>query len=76
MTDITVDQLNSEAAAIAARNTPLRVLAIVVLGIISGVAFVVGRIWLYTAHSVAFAGLAVKYGYRKGAKIPTEPKKK
>lgn len=74
MTDSTVDQLSLQAADIAERNSPLRVLAIVVLGIVSGIAWVIGRTWFTIASTVAFFGLAVKYGYRKGAKVSTEKK--
>lgn len=75
MTDTTVEQLSNEAAQIAAQNTPLKVLAIVVLGILSGIGWVCGRLWFTCASSIAFCGLAVKYGYRKGARVSTEPKR-
>jgi hypothetical protein len=71
-----VDALRAEAAVLAAANPPSRVLATVVLGMFTLIGFVIGRTYLAAAAAVAFVGLAVKYGYRKGAKTPTEPKKR
>jgi hypothetical protein len=70
----TVDQLSAEAAKIASRNPPSRVLLTCVLGILSGAGWLVGRTWLTAAHFTAFASLAVKYGYRRGAKVQTTSK--
>lgn len=69
-----VDQISAEAAEIAANNPPSRVLLTCVLGVFAGVGWLAGRIWLAVAGFAAFAGLAVKYGYRNGAKVPTQPR--
>lgn len=71
-----VDRLRAEAEVIAAANPPSRVIASVLLGILTAVGWVIGRVWLFTVKQVAFCGLAIKYGYRKGAKVPVEAKKR
>jgi hypothetical protein len=70
----TVDRLSTEAAEIAANNPPTRVLLTCVLGILTAAGWLVGRSWLVVAHFAAFAGLAVKYGYRRGARVQTTSK--
>jgi hypothetical protein len=70
----TVDQLSDEAAQIAANNPPSRVLLTCVLGVLTSVGWLVGRTWFTVARFAAFAGLAVRYGYRKGARVQTQPK--
>jgi hypothetical protein len=65
----TVDQISAEAAKIAANNPPSRVLLTCVLGVLTGVGWLVGRTWLTVAGFTAFCGLAVRYGYRRGAKV-------
>jgi hypothetical protein len=67
----TVDQISAEAAEIATNNPPSRVLLICVLGVLTAIGWLVGRSWLVVGHFAAFAGLAVKYGYRRGAKVQT-----
>lgn len=69
-----VDMLSDEAGRAAAANPPSRVLALVVLGLFTAVGWTAGRLWFHTAKSVAFCALAVRYGYRQGAKVPVEPK--
>lgn len=69
-----VDQLVTEAKAAAVANPPSRVLATVLLGVFTAIGFLTGRTYLAAAAAVAFVGLAVKYGYRKGAKVPVENK--
>ena len=69
----TVDQLNAEAAEIAANNPPSRVLLTCVLGVLTGVGWLYGRTWLAVAHFAAFGVLAVRYGYRRGARVQTQP---
>lgn len=67
-----VDLLSQEAGQVAAANPPSRVLALIVLGIFTAVGWVAGRLWFHSAKSVAFCALAVRYGYRQGAKVPVE----
>lgn len=71
-----VDALADEARAIAAENPPSRVLAKIVLSLLAAVGFLIGRAYLAVAATVAFCGLAVKYGYRKGVKAQTAAPKK
>jgi hypothetical protein len=70
-----VDALRAEAAAWAVANPPSRVLATVVMGVLTFIGWLAGRSYLALAGSVRFAALAVTYGYRKGAKAVTEPKR-
>jgi hypothetical protein len=73
--DVTsVDLLNEEAGRIAAANPPSRVLATVVLGLFFAVGWVLGRTWFFGAKAAVFGALAVRMGYRKGAKVPVEVK--
>jgi hypothetical protein len=65
----TVDQLSAEAAEIARANPPSRVLLTCMLGILTGFGWLVGRTWFTVAHFTAFGMLALKYGYRRGAKV-------
>jgi hypothetical protein len=76
MTESTADKLASQATQIAKNSSPLKVLAVVVLGLLSGLAWFIGRVWYFIASTVTFMGLALQYGYRKGAKIPVEKKTK
>lgn len=69
-----VDLLSEQAGAAAAANPPSRVLALVVLGLFTAIGWVIGRTWFFTAKSVAFCAFAVRYGYRKGAKVQVEPR--
>ncbi len=69
-----VDQLGVEAGRIAAANPPARVLAVVVLGLLTGIGWVIGRTWFFTAKGIVFCALGVRYGYRLGAKVPVEAK--
>jgi hypothetical protein len=71
-----VDALRAEAATIAAANPPSRVVATAFLGVLTLVGWVIGRLWFGVSKAVVFCGLAVKYGYRQGAKVPTEPRKR
>lgn len=70
----TVDQLSAEAAEIARANPPSRVMLTCVLGILCGVGWLVGRTWLTVAGLCAFCGLAIRYGYRRSAKVQTQAK--
>lgn len=74
MTAATVELISSEADRIASANPPARVLAVVVLGLFTAIGWTIGRSWFYSAKSVAFVALAVRYGYRQGAKVPVERK--
>jgi hypothetical protein len=67
----TVEDIRAEAASIVDSNPPSVVLAKVVLGILFGFAWLLGRLWFFTAGAVTMMGLSLKYGYRKGAKVPT-----
>lgn len=69
-----VDALRDEATAWAVANPPSRVLATIVLGLVSGVAWVIGRTWITLAGAVRFFALAVKHGYRKGSNAPVSKK--
>ncbi|HEY1705624.1 MAG TPA: hypothetical protein VGG75_38555 [Trebonia sp.] len=69
-----VDLLLGEADRIATANPPSKVLATVILGLFTAVGWVIGRTWFYAAKSVAFIALAVRYGYRQGARVPVERK--
>lgn len=69
-----VDLLNEQADQVAAANPPSRVLTLVVLAIFTAIGWTVGRLWFHSAKSVAFCALAVRYGYRQGAKVQVEPK--
>jgi hypothetical protein len=71
-----VDALRAEAATIAAANPPSRVVATLFLGLLTGIGVLIGGTWLLVSKAVIFCALAVKYGYRKGAKVQTEPKKR
>ena len=73
-TPTVVDLLNEQAGQVAVANPPSRVLALIVLSLFTAVGWVVGRSWFHLAKSVAFCALAVRYGYRQGAKVPLEPK--
>lgn len=72
----TVDQLSAQAAEIARANSPSRVMLTCVLGVLAGTGWLVGRAWVTVAGFAAFCGLAVKYGYRHGAKVQTTSKPK
>jgi hypothetical protein len=67
-----VDLISEEAGRIAAANPPSKVLATVVLALFMAIGWVTGRAWFYGEKSVVFCALAVRYGYRKGAKAPVE----
>lgn len=69
-----VDLLSADADRIANANPPSKVLATVVLGLFTALGWIAGRAWFYSAKSVAFVALAVRYGYRQGAKVPVEVK--
>lgn len=73
---LTVDQISVRAAEIAAANPPSRVLLTCVLGILSGIGWLYGRFWFSVAHFFAFCGIALKYGYWNGAKVPQEQRVK
>jgi hypothetical protein len=45
-----------------------------VLGILTAAGWLVGRSCLVVAHFAAFCGLAIRYGYRHGAKVQLQPK--
>jgi len=70
----TVEFISAEADQIAADNPPSKVLATVVLALFTAIGWVIGRTWFYSAKSVAFIALAVRYGYRQGARVPVEVK--
>jgi hypothetical protein len=70
----TVELISAEADQIAADNPPSKVLATVVLALFTAIGWVIGRTWFYSAKSVAFIALAVRYGYRQGARVPVEVK--
>jgi hypothetical protein len=69
-----VDQLGAEAGRIAAANPPSRVVAVAVLGLLTGIGWLIGRTWFFIAKGVVFAALGIRYGYRLGAKVPVEAK--
>lgn len=69
-----VDLLTDQADQIATDNPPSKVLATVVLALFTAIGWVIGRTWFYSAKSVAFIALAVRYGYRQGARVPVEVK--
>lgn len=71
-----VDALRAEAQAWAVANPPSRVLATAVLGVLTFIGFLIGRTYLASAGALKFMTLAIKYGYRAGAKVQTEPKKR
>lgn len=68
-----VDYLRGEAGRIAAANPPSRVLATVVLALFTAIGWTVGRTWFFASKAVIFCGLAVRYGYRQGMKVPVNP---
>jgi hypothetical protein len=70
-----VDLLTDQADQIATDNPPSKVLATVVLALFTAIGWVIGRTWFYSAKSVAFIALAVRYGYRQGARVPVEVRK-
>ena len=72
----TTDHISAEAVEIAHANPPSRVLLTCVLGILTAIGWLVGRFWFTMAYFAAFCGLAVKYGYRLGAKVPAGQLKK
>jgi hypothetical protein len=72
----TVDALRTEAAAWAVANPPSRIVATAVLGILTFIGWLIGRAYLAVAGAIRFSALAITYGYRKGAKVPTEPRKR
>lgn len=74
MSAATVELISSEAERIANANPPSHVLAVIVLGFFTALGWVAGRAWFHSAKSVAFVALAVRYGYRQGAKVPVEVK--
>jgi hypothetical protein len=69
-----VDLLSEEAGRIAVANPPSRVFAIVVLGVFFAVGWVIGSIWRFCEKSVIFIALAARLGYRRGARVPVEPR--
>lgn len=61
----TVDQLRTQANAIAEANPPLRVLDTVILGICFALGWVFGILWRYPVSYIAFMALTIRHGYRK-----------
>lgn len=69
-----VDELRAQAAEIAARNTPLRVADTIMLGILTFTGWIIGRAWFFIAATASFWALAIRHGYRKGARVQTAPR--
>jgi hypothetical protein len=69
-----VDLLSEQADQAATANPPRKVALTVLAFIFTAIGWVVGRSWWHLAKGVAFATLAVRYGYRQGARVPVEPK--
>jgi hypothetical protein len=65
-----VDELRAQAKAIAEANPPSRVALTVISGFFAMFGWIAGRAWYLSFGTVAFIGLAVKYGYWNGAKVP------
>jgi len=74
MTTMTVDQLSAEAAEIVAKNPPTRVALTCFLGVFAAVGWIAGRTWISVAGLVTFCAIAVKVGYRAGARVQVTPK--
>jgi hypothetical protein len=73
MSDQTLANLRFEAAEVADRTHPLHVIDTVILGILVGIGWVVGRSWwllvfcaVFAARGLAAYGLAIRHGYRMG----------
>lgn len=69
-----VDLLSSQADQIAVANPPSKVALTVIAFLFTALGWTAGRIWFHLAKVVAFTTLAVRYGYRQGAKVPVEVK--
>lgn len=69
MSEATVDPVEFISAR-AAEIRFGRTVATVLLAIFSGIGWVFGTLW----YGVAFAGVAVNYGFHKGARIQRERK--
>ena len=65
----TVEELNAQAAQVALKYTPLRVLRMVVYGAFALIGWAIGRVWLGIMHVFVFVVLAVQEGYRHGTKF-------
>ena len=80
MSDQVLGQLRFEAAEVADRTHPLHVIDTVVLAVLVGLGWAVGRAWwllmfgsVLAAKGLVAYGLAVRYGYRQGAKTKPAP---
>jgi hypothetical protein len=68
-----VDLLSQQASDAATAATPGKVALTVIAFLFTAVGWVIGRTWWHGAKILAFTALAVRYGYRQGARIPVEP---
>jgi hypothetical protein len=68
-----VDLLSEQADQVATANPPSKVALTVIAFLFTAVGWIAGRSWWYSAKVIAFAVLAVRYGYRQGARVPVEP---
>ncbi len=73
MSDQTLANLRFEAAEVADRTHPLHVIDTVILGVLVGIGWVVGRSWwllvfcaVFASHGLTAYALAVRHGYRLG----------
>jgi hypothetical protein len=76
----TLQQLRAEAAEAADRAHPLHVIDTVILAVLVGIGWAVGRAWwllafgsVFAARGLAAYALAVQYGYRQGARKTLAP---
>lgn len=72
MTDSTVDVLRAQANDLAAKNSPLRVLDQIILGLCFVLGWTAGALWRWPASYIAFMALTLRHGYRKAN--PAKPK--
>lgn len=68
-----VDLLNDQAGRIAAANPPSKVALTAVAFLFTAIGWIAGRSWFHASKVVVFCALAVRYGYRAGARVPVQP---
>lgn len=68
------DKISAEADKIAKSLSFGRFVMTVLAFVVATVSWIPGRLWFLTAKMFIFIGLSLKYGWIKGAKVPTEKK--